>query len=362
MACSKTSEPVLNSSGDGLEESLNVLIEDELDGGKILLIGNPQINFIAGYEKPDFAESLTFFAENDRYGIVMGDELGNYYDLTGKIVSGPNLGEELERIDGMMAYWFAIAAFYPEVEIYGSSALGTGTVPEALNSDWLVSSDFIFTGAGMDAIPAIEEPTFSDLQSSVHDVDVSLDIADDELCILVNIGNEYRAYPHNVLDWHEIVNDVVGGEAISIVYCPLTGSASIWSRVINGELTTFGVSGLLYNNNIIPYDRKTNSRWSQVYNQSVSGSLKGEAITSFGYIQAPWSELKKLNVSIALLSKETGYSRDYNEYPYGDYRENNDFILFPSSHVEERIANKEQTFLAIKNGSVKAYPLSVFSE
>ena len=87
----------------------------------------------------------------------------------------------------------------------------------------------------------------------------------------VKVGDEVRAYPHLILDWHEIVNDQISSTNYALTYCPLTGSAISWNRTFGGQTTTFGVSGNLYNSNLITYDRASDSNWSQMRLLCVQG-------------------------------------------------------------------------------------------
>ena len=129
--------------------------------------------------------------------------------------------------------------------------------------DWLVPESEVLKGAGKDAIPALTDPEI------VRYGEVNyLNGAD--LVIGLVIDGEPRAYPHRILDWHEIINDKIGDTNFAITYCPLTGSGIGWNQL---QLTnaSFGVSGLLYNTNLIPYDRSTNSYWSQMKLMCVFG-------------------------------------------------------------------------------------------
>ena len=135
------------------------------------------------------------------------------------------------------------------------------------NPEWLIPIDEIYDGGpGKDGIPALLNP------HSVQATEIGY-LQDEDLVLGYKVGEEAHAYPHPILDWHEIINDAVGSEAISIIYCPLTGTGIGWDREINGATTSFGVSGLLYNSNIIPYDRLTDSNWSQIQNKCVNGQI-----------------------------------------------------------------------------------------
>lgn len=170
-----------------------------------------------------------------------------------------------------------------------------------------------------------------------------------------------KAYPHNILDWHEIVNDDVGGAKVALTYCPLTGSALGWDRFVDGKTTTFGVSGLLYNNNLIPYDRNTGSNWSQMLVKGVSGKMAGSAPETYDVVETTRSTWKEMYPNSHVLTRETGYNRDYEVYPYGDYKSNHSKLLFPVTNTDSRVENKQRV-LGVKVGNAeKAYPLNTFA-
>jgi hypothetical protein len=89
----------------------------------------------------------------------------------------------------------------------------------------------------------------------------------------VRIGNDFRAYPHKILDWHEIINDEIGGKPVAITFCPLTGTSIGIERSLEGSPVEFGVSGFLFRNNLILYDRISESYWSQMQLRSIGGDF-----------------------------------------------------------------------------------------
>lgn len=124
-------------------------------------------------------------------------------------------------------------------------------------------------GPGKDGIPALSNPAVV----SAGEGDRFLQAEDLVLGVVVN--GEARAYPHGILWWHEIVNDVLGGEPIVVTFCPLTGSGIVYDPEIDGRSLNFGVSGLLFDNNLILFDRASDSLWSQMRLESVCGSFQG---------------------------------------------------------------------------------------
>ncbi|MEL6721556.1 MAG: DUF3179 domain-containing protein [Bacteroidota bacterium] len=216
------------------------------------------------------------------------------------------------------------------------------------NESWLIpKSEVRDGGPGKDGIPSIDNPIFIDAETA--------DFLDpDDLIVGVKVGDDIRAYPHLILDWHEIVNDQLDDLALSLNYCPLTGTAIGWNRTIDGNTTTFGVSGLLYNTNLMPYDRLTNSTWSQMRLDCVGGELKGESADLYPVVETTWANWKKRYRNTKVLSTNTGFNRRYGQYPYGDYRTSNQ-LIFPVNNRDDRLNPKERVLGIIVENEVKVY-------
>lgn len=163
------------------------------------------------------------------------------------------------------------------------------------------------TGARRDAIPALDDPTFVDQGAA--------EIAEDDVVFGLATGDTVRAYPQTVLVWHEIVNDVVEGNPVSITYCPLTGTVLGFER---GE-TTFGVSGKLVNNNLVMYDRASESWWSQILATGIKGPHTGDSLRQFPLVWTRWRRWRMAYPETEVLSRDTGYLRNYGSDPYGNY-------------------------------------------
>lgn len=223
------------------------------------------------------------------------------------------------------------------------------------SSDWLVPvSEVRDGGPGKDGIPSIDSPRFI----SVGDASF---LKDDDLVIGIVKGDVVRAYPHKILDWHEIVNDNLNDNFVTINYCPLTGTAFGWSSIADGEKSTFGVSGLLYNTNLILYDRNTDSYWSQLKLECVHGDLIGDAPVVENVVETNWGTWKLLYPNTKVLSLETGFSRNYNNYPYGDYKTNHDFFIFTASPSNDALPNKERIYSIIDKNRSRVYQFQKFA-
>ena len=226
--------------------------------------------------------------------------------------------------------------------------------PPVTSVEWSIPiSEVLDGGPGRDGIPALVNPDLSDVQGINY-------LQGNDLVIGFKRGNDVRAYPHAILDWHEIINDNIDDVSVAITYCPLTGTGIGWNRLLNGSETTFGVSGLLYNTNLIPFDRATNSNWSQILNESVNGELLGEKADLIGLFETDWTTWKALYPNSKVVNTNTGFSRTYGTSPYGDYNTNNDRFLFPVPK-DPRLPSKERVLAIVDESDAKAYRFESFT-
>jgi hypothetical protein len=206
-------------------------------------------------------------------------------------------------------------------------------------------------GPPPDGIPSIDDPKFI----SVKEADGLLE--DSELVLGLNINGDVRAYPLQILVWHEIVNDKVGGVPLAVTYCPLCFTNQVFNRTLeNGQILEFGTSGKLYNSNLVMYDRTTKSLWSQAMSQAIVGKLAGVKLERIPSDVAYWKEWKQLYPESKVLSRDTGSARPYGADPYGNYYTNGD-VLFPVSNKDDRLGLKEIVVGFENNGQYKAYKL-----
>lgn len=218
---------------------------------------------------------------------------------------------------------------------------------------WLIPIEEVRDGGpGKDGIPSIDNPVF-------QPVSIAANVPDDALIVGVKSGDEVRAYPHYILDWHEIVNDDLGMLSVAVTYCPLTGTAIGWDREVNGENTTFGVSGLLFNSNLMPYDRLTNSTWSQMRLDCVNGSLIETKVNTIHVVETTWKTWRAMYPNSVVLTEETGFARSYGVYPYGEYQTSR-VLIFPVDYEGKGLHPKDRVLGVEMNTVSKVYPLDLF--
>ncbi len=233
--------------------------------------------------------------------------------------------------------------------------------PTTLDCD--LREEFIFLGCpgGRDCIPALTNPEILNSYESYY-------LNDEDLVVGVIRNGCARAFPLRILWYHEVINDTLGGEMITVTHCPLTGTSLVFDGTINNTEHTFGVSGLLYNNNLIMYDRLTGEtlfpqmcyRGLQVEN----GRLKnnGEQLILLPSLETTWTDWLFLYPNTTVISNETGFERDYTTYPYGDYRTNNNLLLFPLTHEDSRLNRKDVVFGVNLNHITRVYPFKNMGE
>jgi hypothetical protein len=230
-----------------------------------------------------------------------------------------------------------------------------GTVLAAVSTqdkNSIVPLDQIVSGGPPpDGIPSIDNPKFISIQEAEEFLKGS------DLIVGLKINGDTRAYPLQILVWHEIVNDIVGNTPVAVTYCPLCFTNQVFNRTMNdGQILEFGTSGKLYNSNLVMYDRTTKSLWSQAMSQSVVGKLAGVKLERIPFDVSYWKEWKQLYPDSMVLSRDTGFSRPYGVDPYGDYYTSKE-VLFPIAKHDDRLGLKEIVIGFENEGQYKAYRL-----
>lgn len=166
-----------------------------------------------------------------------------------------------------------------------------------------------------------------------------------------------RAYPIKILNWHEIVNDRVGGLSIAVTFCPLCGTGMVFDAMIKNRKMNFCVSGLLYQSDMLMCDHQTESLWSQIHTSAVTGPLTGTKLKLLPSTQTTWGRWKKKYQRTQVLSDQTGYRRDCSRDPYDGY-DKSPRLIFGIDSVSARFHPKEKVIGVEFGDRVKAYPFS----
>ena len=204
-------------------------------------------------------------------------------------------------------------------------------------------------GVPRDGIPSIDNPKFTTPEAANEW------LSDEEPVIAFELGGDARAYPLKILTQHEIVNDEVAGVPVAVTFCPLCNSAVVFGRTLDGVLHDFGVSGNLRKSDLIMYDRQTQTWWQQITGDAIVGELAGKTLPFFPASIISWGDFKAANPTGEVLSRDTGFGRNYDRLPYAGYdRADNPPFLFDGD-LDGRLLPKERV-AAGKNGSRHLLP------
>jgi hypothetical protein len=203
-------------------------------------------------------------------------------------------------------------------------------------------------GPPKDGIPSLTDPEVVPIDAADH-------LRDDDRVIGVSLGGQGRAYPVRALTYHEVVNDEVGGVPVAVVYCPLCDSVTVADRRLEGRTYTFGVSGLLFNSNILLYDRTDDALWSQLDFGAVSGPNAGTSLRHLPWELTTLAEWRRAHPDSKVMTFNTGYERPYDRTVYGDYLES-DRLMFPVSRQDARLYGKTRVVGVRLGDTVRAYP------
>jgi hypothetical protein len=212
-------------------------------------------------------------------------------------------------------------------------------------------------GPPKDGIPPIDNPKF-----------VTVDEADNwlkdvEPVISMELNGAARAYPLQILTWHEIVNDVIGDTPVLVSFCPLCNTAIAFERGLDGVTYDFGTTGRLRYSNLIMYDRQTETWWQQATGEAIVGELTGSRLNFIPAAIIAWSDFRSAYPEGLVLSRDTGHSRSYGQNPYLGYDNiNNPPFLYQGPQTPDRLPPVARVLAAELNGEAVAYPYTALQE
>lgn len=238
--------------------------------------------------------------------------------------------------------------------IPGSTVVNKVSLQNDFTGAKVKPEDLIQGCAGKDCIPSIDKPLFEEGQRASW-------LQEDDVVFTINYKGVQKAYPQRILNWHEIVNDEVAGNPIAITFCPLCGSAIAFERKVNGVITELGISGKLHDSDLVMYDRYEGNLWQQITGEAIvgPGARRNEKLKPVLLGTTTWRKWRTEFPTTQVLSRNTGFSRDYDQYPYGTY-EQDDQLLFGVKGLNKSLQIKTVVYGIEVNGKSKAYPLSIF--
>jgi hypothetical protein len=211
-------------------------------------------------------------------------------------------------------------------------------------------------GPPRDGIPPLDRPQFESAESAGKWIKAQ------EPVILLEWKGEAKAYPLQVLIWHEIVNDSIGGDPVAVTFCPLCNSAITFWRKVDGKILDFGTTGRLRHSDLIMYDRQTETWWQQFTGEAIIGEKTGKKLD---WLHSRITSYKDFRLSFPqgkVLSRETGFSRPYGKNPYAGYDEINKPPFLLDSKPDDRLPPMERVVAISIAGIDRAYPYSLLSK
>lgn len=260
-------------------------------------------------------------------------------------MAGPKImliAQAMPKVTGIIAVLLGTLACSPSAQAASKNGFD-------LDGALIPSKEIRKGGPPRDGIPSLDDPQF------VAGREADFLAADDRILGLTYQGVS-RAYPIRILNYHEIVNDSLNGQSVVVTYCPLCGTGVAFSATpIGDRRLEFGVSGLLYNSDVLMYDRQTGSLWSQLMNLAISGPLKGAMLESLAISHTTWRDWLDRFPDTEVLTTKTGFRRNYSVNPYPGYSGTGK-LYFPVSDDDNRYRRKEVVMGVQIRDQFRAYP------
>ena len=267
----------------------------------------------------------------------------------------PNWARSTLRIGiVVMVGWLVLRAF--DLAPF-SSAFSSGEWPKTdFEKRTVEMSEIRSGGPPKDGIPAIDNPKFISVKQAADTIGAR------EPVIVATINGDARAYPLQILIWHEIANDEVGGVPISITFCPLCNASIIFDRRHRDQVLDFGTTGRLRKSDMVMYDRQTETWWQQFNGKGIVGKYAGDTLTQLPTRIVAFEDFSASHPDGKVLSTETGNYRDYGRNPYSGYDDidNSPFLL--SEPTDPRLPAMERVLAVSSAGGHRLYPFKVLRD
>lgn len=210
-------------------------------------------------------------------------------------------------------------------------------------------------GPRKDGIPAIDGPRFESTDSARRW------LKPHEPVIVVRAGGDARAYPVQILMFHEIVNDEIGGVPVAVTFCPLCNASMAFDRRLGPATLDFGTTGMLRNSDLVMYDRQTESWWQQFTGFGIVGRHAGKALRRVPSQIVSFAEFAGIYPRGGVLSRDTGFIRPYGRNPYQGYDSIDRTPFLFSGKVDQRLPPMERVLSVTIGGKQRIYPFSALA-
>jgi len=252
-----------------------------------------------------------------------------------------------------MGRFVLLTLLFALADAHGASA---GSLRTDFSKSLVPLDEIVSGGPPPDGIPAIDRPVF-----------VPPSAADGwltpmEPVLAIEIAGDARAYPLQILMWHEVVNDTVGGRPVAATYCPLCNSGLVFRRVVDGVTLDFGTSGKLYKSDLVMYDRQSHSLWSQIEGRAIVGERAGTRLALVPANTIAYGDWKTIYPGGKVLSRDTGHIRSYGRNPYDGYDRLDSHPFLLRGAADRRRPPKERVVGVVLGAAERAYPWPVLEK
>lgn len=294
--------------------------------------------------------------------VLVDRETQSKWNMRGEAFEGPCTGAQLRAVPSFVGMWFAWSGTRPGGQIWPDGVNDQpGPQPDSSGDCLVACSDIMSGGPPPDGIPALDhEGRWERPQrAKMLPADEVTYVRDTDRVLGVTIDGESRAYPHNIGWWHEIHTDKIGDTEFSVTFCPLTASGIVYpSQQSWGTFVPY-VSGRLYNSNLTMWERDAAdpTYWNQYLNLAIRGPRTGQQLEMLPVVEMTWARWKQLYPESLVASDDTGYQRDYQRYPYGDFETNDDrWVVGTSLPFGSEFGAKDLVLVVDGAESSKAWP------
>jgi hypothetical protein len=215
-------------------------------------------------------------------------------------------------------------------------------------------SEIMSGGPPKDGIPSIDNPRFLSVEKATAEVNPR------EPVVAVALGGEARAYPLSILIWHEIVNDELGGQPITVTFCPLCNATVVYDRRVGDKVLDFGTTGRLRKSDMVMYDRQTESWWQQFTGVGIVGEMTGVTLMQVPAGIIAFEDFAAAHPAGKVLSRDTGQVRSYGSTPYRGYDDINNVPFLFSDPIDSRLPAMERVLNISLNDVHRLYPFQIF--
>jgi hypothetical protein len=236
-----------------------------------------------------------------------------------------------------------------------ASSLHAGSLNTDFSKTLVPLDEIISGGPPPDGIPAIDRPVF------VAPSAVEAWLSPQEPVLALEVDRDARAYPLQILMWHEIVNDTVGGKPVVVTYCPLCNSGLVFERVVDGATLDFGTSGKLYKSDLVMYDRQSHSLWAQMEGRAIVGQRAGTRLRLVPANSIAFEDWRAAHPQGTVLSRHTGHRRNYGVNPYEAYDQPAAQPFLFQGRPDPRRPPKERVVGVTIGDTARAYPWPVLA-